>query len=182
MQVITGKYRGRHLKSPDSARPTLQRVKISLFSMLGEYITSGQRVLDLFAGSGALGIEMLSRDAEFTVFVDQDKKATKCIQDNLRSIDKKYFKIINTDHLSAMRLLRGEKPFDIIFLDPPYASGAAVSCVEILDRYNLISDNGVVVIETQTGGNEPAINGFELKKDRSYGTARIFIFEKLKED
>ena len=182
MQVITGKYRGRHLKSPDSARPTLQRVKISLFSMLGEYITSEQRVLDLFAGSGALGIEMLSREAGFVVFVDQDKKATKCILDNLRNIDKKQYKIINADHLSAMKMLRGEKPFDVVFLDPPYASNAAVSCVEILDRYDLIADNGVVVIETETGGAVPTIKGFELKKDRSYGTARIFIFEKLENE
>lgn len=178
MQVITGKYRGRKLKSPDSARPTLQRVKISLFSMLNGYEFEGARVLDLFAGSGALGIETLSRGASFVTFVDQDKGANKCISENLRNIDKTYYTLLNQDYLSALKSLRGEKPFNFVFLDPPYASGAAVSAAEIMDRYNLIADNGVVVVETESGGHEITIKGFNLVKDRSYGTARILIFEK----
>lgn len=178
MQVITGKYRGRKLKSPDSARPTLQRVKISLFSMLNGYEFENSRVLDLFAGSGALGIETLSRGARFVTFVDQDRGANKCIQENLRNIDKSYFRIINSDYLSALKSLRGGKPFNFVFLDPPYASGAAVSAAEILDRYDLIAENGVIVIETENEEREITIKGFNLIKDRSYGTARILIFEK----
>lgn len=179
MQVITGKYRARKLKSPSSARPTLQRIKISLFSMLNDYTMEEVRVLDLFAGSGALGIECLSRGAQYATFVDQDKGAVKCIQENLRNIDEKYYNILNLDYMSALKTLRGAQPFNFVFLDPPYAGNLLISVVEILDRYNLIKNGSVIVLETDKEKElHIDINGFSVVKDRTAGPARIVILEK----
>lgn len=179
MQVITGKYRARKLKSPDSARPTLQRIKISLFSMLNFFDFDGARVLDLFAGSGALGIECLSRGANHATMVDQDKGAVKCITDNLKNIDKKDYTVLNLDHTSALKKLRGAEPFDIVFLDPPYAGNLIISCIEVMDRYCLIKSGSLVVIETD---KEKDLNlnltGFNILKDKTSGPARIIILQK----
>ena len=85
MQVISGKYRARKLASPDSARPTLQRIKISTFSLIQEFVRENIDVVDLFAGSGALGLECLSRGAKYVDFVELDKKACECIKQNMRT-------------------------------------------------------------------------------------------------
>lgn len=179
MQVITGKYRARKLKSPDSARPTLQRIKISLFSMLNGYSFDGARVLDLFAGSGALGIECLSRGAKNAVLVDQDKGAVKCIYDNLRNIEKKDYEVLNCDHTTALKMLRGKEPFDFVFLDPPYAGNLIISVIEVMDRYNLIKSGSVIVIETDKDKElNLDLSGFSTIKDRISGPARIVVLEK----
>ena len=184
MQIITGKFRGRKLKSPDSARPTLQRVKTSLFSMLNPYIFEGCRVLDLFAGSGALGFEVLSRGAGYTIFVDENKQAVKTIKDNLHGVDPRLYSVLQLDYLSALRGLKGEKPFDIIFIDPPYKNNALYSAIDIIDRYNLLSEEGVIVVETETSLNmDLTHNSFNVVKDKTYGTARLTFLENvLKED
>lgn len=184
MQIITGKYRGRKLNCPDSARPTLQRVKTSMFSMLNPYIFDGCKVLDLFAGSGALGFEVLSRGAGFTTFVDADKKAVKVIKDNLRGVDPKLFNILQADYLSALRSFKGHEPFDIIFIDPPYQSKVLYSAIDIIDRYDLLSENGVIVVETETTLNmDLTDNSFQVAKDKTYGTARLtFLTKSHQED
>ena len=179
MQVITGKYRARKLKSPDSARPTLQRIKISLFSMLNFFDFENAIVLDLFAGSGALGIECLSRGASHATMVDQDKGAVKCIQDNLKNIDKKDYQVLNLDHMSALKKLRGTTAFDIVFLDPPYAGNLVISCIEIMDRYNLLNDGAIIVIETEKEKDLSLdLEGFSVIKDKTSGPARIIILQK----
>jgi len=179
MQIITGKYRGRKLKSPESARPTLQRVKTSLFSMLNPYIFEGCRVLDLFAGSGALGFEVLSRGANFTIFVDEDRSAVKTIKENLRGVDTALYTVIQSDYLSALRALKGVTPFDIIFIDPPYASKALYSAIDIIDRYDLLAGNGVIVVETDTSLNiDLTHNSYKIEKDKTYGTARLTFLVK----
>ena len=183
MQIITGKYRGRRLKSPDSARPTLQRVKTSLFSMLNPYIFDGCKVLDLFAGSGALGFETLSRGAAKTIFVDQDRGAVRTIKENLKGVDPKLYSIMEMDYLSALKYLRGEK-FDIIFIDPPYDNNSLYSAIDIIARYNMLSENGVIVVETETDlKRDLTHNTFEVVKDKTYGTARLtFLENKQAED
>lgn len=181
MQIITGKYRGRRLKSPSSARPTLQRVKTSLFSMLNPYIFEGCRVLDLFAGSGALGFEVLSRGASKTIFVDADRGAVKTIKENLKGVDPRLYEIKETDYLSCLKTLRGGEAFDIIFIDPPYADKSLYSAIDIIDRYNLLSEEGVIVVETDAELNlDLTHNSFDLVKDKTYGTARLTFLEKNK--
>lgn len=183
MQIITGKYRGRRLLSPDSARPTLQRVKVSLFSLLNPYLFEGCRVLDLFAGSGALGFECLSRGAEKTIFVDSDKKAAKIIKENLHGVDHSLYEVMNTDYLSALKTLKNGKSFDIIFIDPPYKSQALYSAIDIIDRYNLLSKEGVIVVETETDLDvDLSNNNYEIRKDKTYGTARLTILGNLQKD
>ena len=185
MQIITGKYRGRKLRSPESARPTLQRVKTSLFSMLNPYIFDGCRVLDLFAGSGALGFEVLSRGAEHVVFVDGDRGAVKVIKENLHGVDPKLYTVLNEDYLSALRSLKDSSKFDIIFIDPPYESKALYSAIDIIDRYNLLNDGGVIVVETDAAHKmDLTHNAYSIEKDRTYGTARLtfLVKERLEED
>ena len=179
MQIITGKFRGRKLKSPDSARPTLQRVKTSLFSMLNPYIFDGCHVLDLFAGSGALGFEVLSRGAGRTVFVDENKGAVKVIKDNLHGVDPKLYEVMNTDYLSALKKLQSGHKFDIIFIDPPYLRKVLYSAIDIIARYNLLADDGVIVVETDTALKiNLTDNAYKIEKDKTYGTARLTFLVK----
>lgn len=179
MQIITGKYRGRKLLSPECARPTLQRVKVSLFSLLNPYIFDGCRVLDLFAGSGALGFEALSRGASQTVFVDESREAVKIIKTNLHGVDSKLYRIIQSDYLSALKELKGQTPFDIIFIDPPYKSRQLYSAIDIIARYDLLSDDGVIVVETETDLEvDLTHNAFSVAKDKTYGTARLTLLTK----
>lgn len=181
MQVISGKFRARRLKSPDSARPTLQRIKISTFSLINEFVKGDINVLDLFAGSGALGIECISRGAKFVQFVEKDKMAVVCIKQNLRGIDSSLFSVLNTEYIDALKSLRnGTRKFDIVFIDPPYESGYYGPAVEILTRYDLVADGGILVLEM----NKSSVFKFDdkkysLYKEREYGITKIMILRKI---
>ena len=180
MQVITGKYKGRKLVSPDCARPTLQRVKQSLFSTISDDVTFDITVLDLFAGSGALGIECISRGAKKVYFVDSDKGAVKALNQNLRNIDRSCYQILHEDYLSALKKLRGEQ-FDIIFIDPPYDDeGLLVSCVEIIERFNLLKDGAILVVETSKKNIlQDKIKSCIIEKKKDYGLMEISVLRKV---
>ena len=180
MQIITGKYRGRRLKSPESARPTLQRVKTSLFSMLNPYIFDGCKVLDLFAGSGALGFETLSRGAAKTIFVDQDRGAVRTIKENLKGVDPKLYSIMEMDYLSALKSLRGEK-FDIIFMDPPYNKELEKEVLQFLSTSSLLKPDTKIIVEasTETSFDYVEEMGFEITKYKKYKTnVHVFLRKK----
>lgn len=144
MRVIAGKYKGRKLISPHGeVRPTTDVVKGSLFSILNSMgITEDARCLDVFCGSGGVGIEALSRGARSCVFVDRDTNNVKCNLDKLGL----GCRVVRAEYRRALRLLRGEK-FDLIFCDPPYRSGYADECAELIFKYDLLDENGVAVIE-----------------------------------
>lgn len=182
MQVISGKYRARKLVSPDSARPTLQRIKISTFSLIQEFITEGIEVLDLFAGSGALGIECISRGANFVDFVEADRKACECIKKNLHDIDKTAYNLLNIDYKEALnKLSREGKTYDVIFLDPPYENGYYIPAVEIINRYKLLKVGGIIVLESLKNNSlKINIDDFEEYKSREYGITRITILRRIK--
>ena len=179
MQVITGKYRGRKLISPESARPTLQRVKQSLFSTISDKIPNG-KCLDLFAGSGALGIECISRGSAFVDFVEVDEDAVNCLKRNLKGIDPTSYSIQNIDYKVALKRFQdAHKKFDLVFLDPPYKSGVYVSVVEILERYDLLNDGALVIAEMDLQ------NDLQFKqskciiyKIKEYGSLKIVILKK----
>ena len=181
MQVISGKYRARKLKSPDSARPTLQRIKISTFSLIQEHIIEGIKVLDLFAGSGALGIECISRGAEFVQFVEKDRRAIACISQNLKGIDYSLYNVMNVDYIDALKYFcqTGQK-FDVVFIDPPYESGFYAPAVEIIARYNLLADNGIMVLEMEKSTKfDFDKSKWSIYKEREYGITKILVLQKV---
>ena len=168
MRVIAGNARGRKLIAPKSmrVRPTADRVKESLFSILlsrlGEF--EGMRVLDIFAGTGNLGIEALSRGAHFAVFIDAHRESVEIIQKNLeitRLAD--HAKVVHQDAPAALKwLARGEAPFHLVLLDPPYHEGLTESVLELLSDSPLVDAGTTVVAE------------FSSKEDipRSFGRLR----------
>ena len=180
MNVISGKFRGRSLKSPASARPTLARVKSSLFSMINDFIDENTICLDLFAGSGGLGFETLSRGAKHTYFIDSDKQAVKIIEQNLKNVDKSLFSIFQADAAIALKNFakQGIK-FDIIFIDPPYASKLGDIAVDIIFRLNLLNDNGIIVFECGDDKHLQKLpEGCIIAKVKDYGLAKIYLLKR----
>lgn len=179
MRVISGKVRGMKLVSPEgeSTRPTLDRVKEAVFSMLLPYISESV-VLDLFAGSGAMGIEALSRGAKKSVFVDSSEKAIDCIKTNINNAKMAEDSlIIRSDSCKFLREYSGE--FDIIFIDPPYESGLYENVFSLIASNDLIDSNGLIIAEWdyENGiGNLPG--EFELVKEKKYGRVGISVFKR----
>ena len=179
MQIITGKFRGRKLVAvpTDQTRPTLARIKGSMFDMINNYI-SGSKVLDLFAGSGALGIECLSRGAEQVVFVDSQKESIKTIKKNLRN-DTDGTELINNDFQEALFLLSKKNYiFDLVLLDPPFDSEYLEKTLYLLHKKELLVDGAIVVCEMS---EKKVLQNYPQKyimmKEKDYGTVKIVIFE-----
>jgi len=175
MRIISGQFRGRKLKTLEgmNTRPTADRVKESLFNILNSKVYDS-KVLDLFAGSGALGLEALSRGAESCVFVDSSKEAINIIKENIKlcKIEEKS-KVINKDYLEVLKSTN--EKFDIIFVDPPYSKGIEIRVLENVK--NILSDKGIVIIETdQTDITPEEINGLVKYDSRKYGRTIISFY------
>ena len=190
MRVISGKARGTKINSIESntTRPTLDRVKESLFNILREYI-NGANVLDLFAGSGALGIEALSRDAKNAVFCDDNKKAIEMIKMNLektRLLDKA--QIINLDYKRCIEELSiNNRKFNLIFIDPPYKNDIAITSTKLIIENKLLADDGIIVIETDEAGRDltelseamkSILHEIKIFDKRKYGRANLIFLRK----
>ena len=176
MRVISGSARGLKLVSLDSlaTRPTLDRVKEALFSILSPYI-SGASVLDLFAGSGALGIEALSRGAKEAVFVDSLPAALDIVKKNASSarVDgRSVFRLSD-----ALKFLKNSRDrYDIVFLDPPYSSGLYKPSLELICENSLLERNGIVVLEWDSSAQAPDIPPyFAPIKERRYGRVALTL-------
>ena len=178
MRIISGSARGRKLMSPEGmeTRPTSDRVKESVFNIISPYVY-GAVVLDLFAGSGALGVEALSRGAETAVFVENNASAQKVLKKNIelaRFEDKsKVFGCGFDAYLNSSAV-----KFDIVFLDPPYKSGYYKKALELIRDKSLLSEEGIVVAEYEFGQTLPAVLGYELLKDRKYGKTSVAVLKK----
>ncbi len=172
MRVISGKYRGLTLAEfkGSNVRPTADRVKESLFNILSVRVV-GARVSDMFCGSGNLGIECLSRGAEFVHFNDISKDSIALLKKNLSRIEGNY-KITRGDFSVC---LSGE--YDLIFIDPPYASDAGAKALEICARH--LSDNGVAVYERDRSFAGQT-DGLELFDERKYGRTYLSFFKRTK--
>lgn len=148
MQIITGKYRARKLVAPetDETRPTLARVKESIFSIL-PLSHDGFVTLDLFAGSGAYGLESLSRGAKMTYFVDNSRLAIRCINVNAKNIKEDYL-VLEKDCFEALKELdsRGVK-FNLVFLDPPYKSDLGDKALAFIESHDMLAPGGIIVYE-----------------------------------
>lgn len=181
MRIIAGEAGGRPLKAPpEGVRPTMDRVKGAVFSSLGDLVP-GSRVLDLFAGSGAMGIEALSRGASSATFVDSNERCIRCVKENMRraGVDGS---AQTMDVYRFLDLYAGEESFDIIFADPPYAKlpGDADHSVLLAASEKLaasLSPGGVFVLERQSGG-KPLECPLAAGRSKSYGGSEILCFFK----
>lgn len=186
MQVIAGSARRIQLKTlpGDHTRPTLDRVKETLFNILQPYI-QGCTFLDLFAGCGGIAIEALSRGAREAVLVDNSRRACQIIQDNLeRTHLAEQATLWQTDALAAVKRLSAQgRRFDIIFLDPPYDAGAEKQLLPLLASLPILEKDGQIILETRAENTYPELEswGLCLKREKSYKNNK-HIFLVLKED
>jgi 16S rRNA (guanine966-N2)-methyltransferase len=173
LRVVAGTFKGRRLVAPRGTRtrPTADRVREALFSMLGD--VGGSRVLDLYAGSGALGIEALSRGADSAVFVERDPRAVAAIRRNLASIGVE----ATVSRQDVMRFLAGaDGPFDLVFCDPPYDSASRLAGPLAERLPALIAEDARIV--TESDKRNPLQLPFPLLVERAYGDTRIAIHER----
>ena len=179
MRVITGKARGVQLKTPDgmTTRPTSDRVKEALFSII-QFEVPTARVLDLFGGTGQLGIEALSRGAKSAVFVDAGEPACRLIKENLRRTKlESDAKVIRADYLDYLK--RSRETFDIIFLDPPYAEVFLENALKCITEIDILQTGGIIVTERPTGKELLwEFNGYTRSKDYKYGNTTLAIYRK----
>lgn len=177
MRVIAGTYKGRKLESPENydIRPTTDKAKEALFSILYNEIP-GARVLDLFAGSGALGIEALSRGAAECVFVDHSRQSIGLVKRNLAACKvEEPARVIAGDYRKVLAGLGGS--FDVILMDPPYGQGLLEDAFDLIRQQGLLADDGVIVCEHRKEEDLPEeICGFEKEKERRYGIVKLSIY------
>ena len=179
MRVITGKARGIVLKTPDGmlTRPTADRVKEALFSII-QFELPAARVLDLFGGTGQLGIEALSRDAKYAVFVDEREDACKLIRENLRRTKlESQASVVRSDYMAYLRSCCDK--FDIIFLDPPYAEVFLENSLKMITEIDILQSGGIIVTERPLGKDLPwDFSGYTRSKDYKYGKTLLTIYRK----
>jgi 16S rRNA (guanine966-N2)-methyltransferase len=180
MRIIAGEWRGRKLVAPAGreTRPTADRTRETLFSMLASRLGSfdGLRVADLYAGSGALGLEALSRGASHATFVENERAAIKAIEANVATLDAAARTAMRA--MSAARL-PGSEPFDLIFADPPYTAGSGSSVVEAVEKADWLAPGGWMAVETQKGESVTAHDGWEIDATRDVGRARLTLLKRL---
>ncbi len=179
MRVITGKARGVQLKMPEGmlTRPTTDRVKEALFSII-QFDVPGARVLDLFGGTGQLGIEALSRGAKSAVFVDEREDACRLIRENLkRTRLEGEGKVVRSDY--ADYLSRCREKFEIIFLDPPYAEVFLENSLKIITEIDILQSGGIIIAERPVGKQLPwNFEGYTRSRDYKYGNTLLALYKK----
>ena len=179
MRVVAGSARGTVLKTPEGmlTRPTADRVKEAVFSIL-HFDVEGAAVLDLFGGTGQLGIEALSRGAKKAVFVDQQAKACDLIKENLRRTKfTAQGSVIRGDYLEYLK--RTKEKFDIILLDPPYAEIFLENALKCIAEIDILGDNGIIV--TERPAEKPldiAMPGFTRSRDYKYGKTVVTLYRR----
>lgn len=180
MRVISGLYKGRVIDGFDieGTRPTQDRVKESIFSTIQKYIDESV-TLDLFSGSGNLGIEALSNGSKECYFVDNNKKAINVINNNIKKLDVKNAKVINDDYKNALNYFKNNGiSFDLIFLDPPYKFEYIDEIIKFIIDNNLINKNGLIICEFEFDINKE-YKELELYKEKKYGYKKVIIFKKI---
>ena len=182
MRVISGKARGVTLKTPEGmvTRPTTDRVKEALFSII-QFDLPGTNVLDLFGGTGQLGIEALSRGAKSAVFIDEREDACRLIKENLKRTKlENYGKVIRSDYLSYLKNTR--EKFDIILLDPPYAETFLENSLKMITEIDILQSGGIIVTERPLGKDLPwSFDGYNRSKDYKYGKTILTLYRKVSE-
>lgn len=179
MRIIAGKYAKRNLYTLKSnkTRPTSDKVKGSLFNSLGQFF-SGGNVLDLYAGSGALGIEAVSRGYDKASLVDINYQAVNVINKNVAlTKEQSRFKVINKRDISAIKLLsKNNEKFDLVFLDPPYAKQKIVDIMTLFLKANILNANAQIIAETDEHDTLPEIQGYILEKKHQLGRTILWFY------
>ena len=177
MRIVAGEYSSRKLETlkGDATRPTLDKVREAVFSSLGGFFAGGA-VLDLYAGSGAIGLEALSRGMDQAVFVDSSREAVRVIRNNIASLKAgERSRVLCTKAVSALGILQGEgRKFDLVYLDPPYARQENDRILRLLEEYQLLNPGARVVIESLKEDPQPEDTAsIRFHKDAVYGITRI---------
>ena len=180
MRVVSGTARGVILKTPEGlqTRPTADKVKEAMFSIL-QFDLPGAAVLDLFGGTGQLGIEALSRGAESAVFVDAREDSCKLIRENLKRTKlEKNAKVIRADYMDYLKRCREQ--YNIIFLDPPYAEVFLENALNLITQIDILQTNGIIVTERPLEKElSVEFSGFERSKDYKYGNTLLTLYRKV---
>ena len=177
MRIVSGKYRGKKLKEFDltTTKPTLDKVKESIFNLI-QFDVCDAIVLDLFAGTGALGIEAISRGAKRVHMVEKNPQAIKLIKANLQGIEGEYF-VHNMDYADYIN--QTKERFDIVLLDPPYATEFGLVAIRELLSHNLLSNNATIIFETSVQKDISFDDlPFDVKR-KKYGSVLVYKLEKL---
>ncbi|NQE65267.1 16S rRNA (guanine(966)-N(2))-methyltransferase RsmD [Caulobacter sp. RHG1] len=187
MRIVSGQYRGKAIATPPGGvtRPTSDRARQAVFNILEHAAWApelhGARVVDLFAGSGALGLEALSRGAAYCLFVETDDAARGAIRENIDAMH--LFGVTRVHRRDATDLgpipASAGAPFDIAFLDPPYAKGLGEKAVAELKAGGWLNSGAILMFERGRGETDPALDGFELIDTRDYGAARVLFYKAL---
>lgn len=183
MRVIAGKAKRLQLKTPRGmdTRPTTDRIKETLFNMLKDELYD-IRFLDLFAGSGGIGIEALSRGAKEAVFVEGNREACTIIKDNLAftHLDSQG-EVLGQNVMTALKTLQDGDVFEVCFMDPPYGKGLELQVLQSRDFYSLLAEKALVIVEADldTFLQEPDIPGFRILKEKIYKTNKHIFLEKM---
>lgn len=180
MRVIAGKYKKKQINAAKgmTSRPTTDKIKENIFNILGPLEGRG---LDLFAGSGGLGIEAVSRGIDHMIFIDGSYDAVKAIKSNLLNIDETT-EVYRNDAFRALKALsKRDIQFDIIFLDPPYHKGLIDKAIEKINEYHLLSSSGVILCEC---GKDENFNSspYIVTKEEIYGTIKITVLKRSNDD
>lgn len=185
MRVIAGSAKRMPLKTIPGmdTRPTTDRIKETLFNMIAPYMADCS-FLDLFAGSGAIGIEALSRGAKNVVFVEHSKNAVDCINDNLKFTRLEAgAQVMSTDVITALKRLDGMEAFDYIFMDPPYDKELEKNVLEYLKNSKLLAKDGIIIVEASLDTDFSYVDtfGFSVIKEKKYKTNKHVFLEREEE-
>lgn len=176
MRIIAGEWRGRKLVAPagQQTRPTADRTRETLFSMLVSRLGSfdGLRVADLYAGSGALGLEALSRGAAHATFIENERTALNAIEANIKALDAS--ERVEVRPMSAARLPSAQ-PFDLLFADPPYEADSGTAVAAAVAKAGWLAEGGWMAVETHRGDAVEPPRGWEIEAERDVGRARLTL-------
>lgn len=176
MRIISGSRKGHKLFEFNgmSIRPTTDRVKEAIFNLIQSYFPCNI-VLDLFSGTGALAFEAISRGARHAVCIDKDIRSLEVVRKNAQAL--RFHECTEIIHMDAENYLqRTEKKFDVVFLDPPYNNGYISPILSMLVQYHLLSENGIIVLESDKTDEPTEIEGLTVLKQRKYGRTYITIY------
>jgi len=179
MRIISGSARGRRLKELPGmdTRPTTDKVKESLFNII-QFDIEGRRVLDLFGGTGQLGIEALSRGAGWCTFVDMNRQAAAIIRENVKTVG--FSDVATVQQVDAVAFLSGcREKFDLIFLDPPYQTQLLENCIQAVAKFDILSEHGIMVCESALEKQLPELEvPYEKGREYRYGKIKLTVYHR----